>query len=101
MSFTERRAKGLSRCLVETGTPAEKLTMHISELAPHTRSHATHTHDAIEAFYVFEGQAIVEIGGERHAVGPNEALILSARTLHGLANPGDVAVRYLVVIAAE
>ncbi|MCX6032747.1 MAG: cupin domain-containing protein [Chloroflexi bacterium] len=98
MAFTTRQAKGLTRCLVETGIDPEKLRIHISEIPPGTRAHPPHTHEAVEAFYVLEGHGAVEVGGERHAVGPNEAIILDARNPHGLENIGDTPMRYLVII---
>ncbi len=99
MPFIERNAKGLARCLAEASLDPEKLRLHISEIAPGTRAHPPHTHGAIEAFYVLEGHGAVEIGGERHAVGPNEALILDATVEHGLVNTGDTPMRYIVIIA--
>ena len=99
MSFTTRQAKGLSRCLVETGIDTEKLRMHLSEIAPGTRSHPPHTHDALEAFYILEGRGAVEVGGERHEIGANEAIILDATVEHGLSNAGDTPLRYIVIIA--
>lgn len=100
MAFTERQAKGLTRCLVETGIDPGKLRIHISEIAPSTRSHPPHAHDAVEAFYVLEGHGAVELGAERYEIGPNEALILDARTLHGLENIGDTPMRYMVIMTA-
>ncbi len=100
MAFTTRQAKGLTNCLVETGIDPEKLRIHISEIPPGTRAHPPHTHEGVEAFYVLEGRGAVEVGGERHAVGPNEAIILDARNLHGLENIGDTPMRYLVIITA-
>jgi mannose-6-phosphate isomerase-like protein (cupin superfamily) len=98
MAFTTRQVKGLARCLVETGIDPERLRIHISEIAAGSRSHPPHTHDAVEAFYVLEGYGAVEIGGERYAVGPNEAIILDARTLHGLENTGETPMRYMVIM---
>jgi mannose-6-phosphate isomerase-like protein (cupin superfamily) len=98
MAFTACQAKGLTRCLIEAGLDPDKLRIHISEVTPGTRSHPSHIHDAVEAFYVLEGHGIVEISGERHAIGPNEALILDARILHGLENTGETPMRYMVIM---
>ncbi len=104
MPFTIRQANGLAKCLVETGIDPEKLRFHISEIAPGTRAHPPHTHDAVEAFYVLEGHGAVEVavaaatGSERQAIGPNEAIILDARVLHGLENTGTTPMRYMVII---
>jgi mannose-6-phosphate isomerase-like protein (cupin superfamily) len=98
MAFTTRQAKGLTRCLAETGIDPEKLRFHISEIAPGTRAHPPHTHAAVEAFYVLEGHGAVEVGAERHEIGPNEAIILDAAVEHGLVNIGDTPMRYVVII---
>lgn len=99
MTLVERQAKGLAACLVEAGLDPERLHIHISEIAPGTRAHPPHTHDAIEALYIIAGHGAVEAGGERRAVGPNEAVILDARGTHGLENTGSTTLRYMVIIA--
>jgi uncharacterized cupin superfamily protein len=99
MGFSTRDAKGLTRCLVDTDIDPQKLGMHISEIAPGTSAHAPHAHTGIEAFYILEGYGTVEVEGERHLLGPNEAILLEASKPHGLINTGTVPMRYLVVIA--
>ncbi len=101
MPFIERSSKGLSRCLAEAGLDPEKLRMHISEIAPGTRAHPPHTHEALEGFYILEGRGTIEVGDERHTLCANEALILDAAVLHGLQNTGDTPMRYLVIIAKK
>ena len=100
MAFTERQVKGLARCLAEAGLDPDRLRIHISEIAPGTRAHPPHAHQAVEAFYVLEGNGVVEVGAERCEIGPNEALILDARTPHGLENTGTTTMRYMVIITA-
>jgi mannose-6-phosphate isomerase-like protein (cupin superfamily) len=101
MSFVIRQTKGIDKCLAEAGLDPERLRMHISEIAPGTRAHAPHVHDAVEAFYVLQGQGTIEVGDERHTVGPNEVVILDARVPHGLENTGTTPMRYLVVITGN
>jgi mannose-6-phosphate isomerase-like protein (cupin superfamily) len=98
MPFAIRQAKGLTKCLVDTGLDPDKLRIHISEIAPGTRSHPPHTHDAVEAFYILEGRGAVDVGGERHEICANEAIILDATGEHGLTNAGDTPLRYIVII---
>lgn len=100
MAFVMRETRGMNRLLAEAGLAPDALRMHVSEIAPGTRSHAAHTHDAVEAFYVLEGQGVVEVGDEEYAISANEAIILDARVLHGIANPGATPLKYLVVITA-
>lgn len=99
MPFSVLSAKGMDGLILEAGVDPQRLTLHISEIAPGTRAHPPHTHEGIEAFYVLQGQGTVEYGAERQVVGPNQAILLGADTLHGLVNTGDVPLRYMVIIA--
>jgi uncharacterized cupin superfamily protein len=99
MQFVDINAKGLSKCLVAASLDPQKLCMHISEVEPGSRSHGAHTHPGVEAFYVLEGQAAVEVEDELYTLSPNEALALDASRPHGIFNSGPATVRYLVIIA--
>ena len=101
MALVTRIAKGLNNMLADESIDASSLTVHISEVGPGTRAHPPHTHAGIEAFYIFEGHGIVELGDERYNVGPNEAVLVGASTLHGLANVGDAPLRYMVIISTR
>ena len=101
MPFIERNAKGLARCLAEASLDPEKLRLHISEIAPGTRAHPPHTHDALEAFYILEGCGTVEVGDERHTLAANEVIVIDAAVPHGLENTGDTPMRYLVIISKK
>jgi putative hydrolase of the HAD superfamily len=99
MSFITREAKGLTKCLVEAGIDPSRLRVHISAVPPGSSSHPPHTHDAVEAFYIFEGRASVLVEGEHHELGPNEVMILDASRPHGMSNAGDTTLRYMVIIS--
>lgn len=99
MQFVEMNTKGLSRYLVAAGLDPQKLHLHLSEVAPGSRSHGAHTHPGVEMFYVLEGQATVEVEEETYTLGPNEALTLDAGRPHGIFNGGATRMRYLVIIA--
>jgi len=99
MSFSVESAKDLSKVLVDTSIDPEALHLHISEIEPGTVAHPPHTHDGVEAFYILEGQGTIEMEGDRYALGPNQAVLLDATKLHGLANTGDTPMRYIVIIA--
>ena len=99
MSFSVESAKGLSKVLVDTSIDPETLHLHISEIEPGTVAHPPHTHEGVEAFYILEGQGTIEMEGERYVLGPNQAVLLDATKLHGLANSGDTPMRYIVIIA--
>ncbi len=99
MQFLEVNAKGLSRYLVAVSLDPQQLRIHITEVEPGSRSHAAHTHaGGVEAFYVFEGQATVEIEGEQYPIGANQAMVIDATRPHRIFNSGATRTRYLVII---
>ena len=101
MSVSIQRRKGLARYLVDSGLAADSLGLHVSELSPRTQCHPPHTHDSVEAFYILEGRATVELEGVEHALGPNEAILLDAGRPHAIANAGDTKLRYLVILVGR
>jgi quercetin dioxygenase-like cupin family protein len=98
MKFITVQAKGLNQCLVAESLDPLKLRVHISEIEPGTRSHPPHTHSGIEAFHVLEGNGMIEVEGERQAVGANEVVMIDATREHGLINTGSTRMRYVVII---
>lgn len=101
MSFHKLQPKGLENFFVDAGLPADKLRIHISELAPGARPHPPHQHAGIEALYVFAGAGTFEIEDERQPIGPNEAIVFDPGRLHGLVNSGAEPMRYLVIIGKD
>jgi mannose-6-phosphate isomerase-like protein (cupin superfamily) len=99
MKFSLVPAKGLSKCLFAEGMDPGRLHLHVSEIAPGASAHPPHVHGGTEAFYVLEGNATIEVEGELHNLGPNEAIVLDATREHGLTNTGSASMRYLVIIA--
>jgi len=99
MKFLQTQAQGLAKCLVAASVDQRKLRLHITEIEAGQRSHAAHTHAGVEAFYMLEGQAIVEVEDERYTLGPNEAIVVDASRPHGIANAGSTRMRYMVIIA--
>ena len=99
MQFSTINAQGLSKYLVAASLDPHKLGIHITEVEPGSRSHGAHTHTGVEAFYVLEGQATVEVEEERYTLGPNEALALDASRPHGIFNSGSTRIKYMVIIA--
>ena len=98
MKFSPVQAKGLNQCLVAENVDPQKLRVHISVIEPGTRAHPPHTHTGVEAFYVLEGNGVIEVEGEQHALGPNEVIMIDPTRLHGLANTGSTQMRYMVII---
>ncbi len=63
--------------------PGEKLIRHITPVDV--------------AFYVLEGEGVVEIGEERETVGPDTLIESPARIPHCWYNEGDKPLRFLVI----
>lgn len=99
MNTTVVQRKGLAKCVVDNDLAADRLGLHLSELAPGACAHAAHTHDGVEAFYVIEGNASVDVAGVSHQLAANEVLVMDAQKLHAISNSGDTTLRYLVIIS--
>jgi uncharacterized cupin superfamily protein len=97
MPFTQLKVKGLSKCLIADGLDPDRLSLHLSELEPGASAHPPHAHQGTEAFCVLEGDGAIDIEGERHSLGPNEAMVLDATRAHGLTNTGSTRLRYVVI----
>jgi mannose-6-phosphate isomerase-like protein (cupin superfamily) len=91
--------KGVNKLWVGEDVPADALSLHISEVGPGLRAHPPHTHDGVECFFMLDGKAAMEIGGERIELDAKDGIVLEPSTLHGLVNIGDVPMRYMVIIA--
>lgn len=99
MSVSELQKKGLVKFLLGDNVDPQKLSIHITEVEPGSRSHGAHTHTGLEAFYVLEGQATVEFRGEHFPLNVNEAMVIDATVPHGIFNSGATRTRYMVIIA--
>ncbi len=64
MGFSQQRTKGITRCLLDNEVDWQRFRLHVSELAPGTRSHEPHTHEGAEAFYALAGEAVIEVEGD-------------------------------------
>jgi (S)-ureidoglycine aminohydrolase len=98
MNFLDHQVKGIARCLLDADLQGEPLHVHISQVGPGERSHPPHRHGGIEAFYMLEGEATLEIDGEAYVLKANESAVFDPNKLHGLVNTGSVPNRYLVII---
>lgn len=99
MGFSLLDKQGLTKCIMDTDIDPEKFSLHISEIEPGMSSHASHSHDGIEAIYVFNGRGIVEVEAQQHLIGPNEAIVIDASKSHCLTNTGTKPLRYMVIKA--
>jgi quercetin dioxygenase-like cupin family protein len=101
MGFAAREVRGITEYLVDTDIEPTQLRMHISEVPAGGCSHPPHEHAGVEAFYMLEGHATIEVEGEEHSLGPNGVILLDATKPHGLRNAGTVPMRYLVIITGH
>ena len=53
--FTRIEKKGLDGFWIEASLPADRISLHITEIAPGTRAHPPHTHSGVETFYILSG----------------------------------------------
>jgi mannose-6-phosphate isomerase-like protein (cupin superfamily) len=98
MSFSQVHVKGLSKCLLDDGVDPDRLHLHVSEIAAGASAHPPHLHAGAEAFYVMEGNGILQVEGDPYPLGPNEAIVVDATREHGLTNTGSTPMRYVVII---
>ena len=64
---------------------------------PHSAGPPLHRHDFDEAFYLFEGQLIFQVGDVLVTKGAGELAFAPRNVAHALANHSDAPARYLLV----
>jgi len=95
-NFAEKSVKGIQRYLLDANLEQDALRLHVSAVEPGERVHPPHRHDGVEAFYMLEGEATLDVDGEVFTLGPGEATVLDPRKLHGISNESNAPIRYLV-----
>ena len=68
-------------------------TLKMSVVAPHQATHAPHTHDNDEFFFVLEGKAKFHLNGKDVVVGQYTSLYCPADSYHGISNAGDAELK--------
>lgn len=59
-----------------------------------------HSHgDADKVYLVLDGQAHIQVGGDRYDLGPQEAVLAPAGSDHGVSNPGPGRLVLYVFVA--
>jgi len=76
---------------------AEGKTLKLSVVAPHKATHAPHVHPEDEFFFILEGKAEVYLDGKWKAVEANTSFYCPSNVEHGIRNPGDKELKYLVI----
>lgn len=64
------------------------------------QSQKAHSHgDADKVYLVLDGHAQIQVGADRHDVGPQEAVLAPAGSNHGVSNPGPGRLVLYVLVA--
>ena len=72
-------------------------TLKMSVVKPRAATHPPHRHAEDEFFFVLEGTAEVILNGETRIVHPYTSFYCPSDSLHGIRNPGDGELKYLVI----
>jgi len=72
-------------------------TLKMSVVGPNQATHAPHTHENDEFFFVLEGMARFHLDGKEVVVGPFTSLYCPPGSMHGISNAGDGELKYLVI----
>jgi len=85
--------------LVEGDESDGSVAMFAFTVPAHAKVPIAHSHDAYEeTIYGLEGTLTWTVEGERHDVGPGEALCIRRGTVHRFENEGEVDARALAVV---
>lgn len=73
-----------------------QISLHESELAPHSIPHPPHRHRHEEMVFVLDGTLEFTINGIATRAGKGSVLFAGSNELHGIRNPDDVPAKYFV-----
>lgn len=72
-------------------------TVKMSVVKPGKATHAPHSHDEDEIFFVLEGKAEFYLNGKTAMSGPYASFYCPSGSKHGIRNAGDTDLKYLVI----
>lgn len=72
-------------------------TLKMSVVAPHQATHPPHKHIEEEFFFVLEGTAQFYLDGKTTTAGAYTSFYCPSNVEHGISNPGDTELKYLVI----
>ena len=73
------------------------ISLHESDLAPHSAPHPPHRHRHEEMVFVREGTLEFTINGVPRRAGVGSVLFAGSNDLHGIRNPDDTHAKYFVL----
>ena len=76
---------------------ADGKTLKLSVVRPNAATHAPHTHEEDEFFFVLEGTAEFHLDGKTKTGGPMTSFYCPSGVKHGIRNAGDTELKYLVI----
>jgi mannose-6-phosphate isomerase-like protein (cupin superfamily) len=72
-------------------------TLKLSVVEPHLATHPPHKHVEDEFFFILEGTAEFYLDGKTKVAGPYTSFYCPPNVEHGIRNPGDTELKYLVI----
>lgn len=72
-------------------------TIKLSVVGPHKATHAPHVHSEDEFFFILEGKAELYLEGKWKEVEANTSFYCPSNIEHGIRNPGEKELKYLVI----
>ena len=72
-------------------------TIKLSVVKPNSATHPPHIHSEDEFFFVLEGNAKFFLDGKTKIVGSYTSLYCPSNVPHGISNPGNTELKYLVI----
>lgn len=73
------------------------ISLHESDLAPHSRPHPPHRHRHEEMVFVVEGTLEFTINGKATRAGEGSVLLAGSNDEHGIFNPESTHAKYFVL----
>jgi mannose-6-phosphate isomerase-like protein (cupin superfamily) len=72
------------------------ISLHESDLAPHSEPHPPHQHRHEEMVLILEGTLEFTINGKSTRAGAGSVMFAGSNDLHGIRNPDDTRAKYFV-----
>jgi mannose-6-phosphate isomerase-like protein (cupin superfamily) len=72
------------------------ISLHESDLAPHSEPHPPHQHRHEEMVLILEGTLEFTINGKSTRAGAGSVMFAGSNDLHGIRNPDDSHAKYFV-----
>jgi mannose-6-phosphate isomerase-like protein (cupin superfamily) len=73
-----------------------QISLHESDLAPHSEPHPPHQHRHEEMVLILEGTLEFTINGKSPRAGAGSVMFAASNDLHGIRNPDDSHAKYFV-----